>query len=86
MATRSLSDDGNVRLGVVSHCTVSNNTKLISQIIQQFGFELGPSISGDRGCGTKTRYPPAEESISDRFSFKIDCCGFRPTRHKSINT
>ena len=41
--------DHAVRLGVVACSTVSNNDKLITQIIQQFGFEMGPSRSGDSG-------------------------------------
>ena len=78
--------DHSVRLGVVARCTVSDNAKLITQIIPQFGFELSPSISGDSGWGTKTSDSPAEKSIGDRFCFNIyDWYSFRPTR-ETIDT
>ena len=68
---------------MVAHCTVTNNAKLITQIIPQFGFELGPSMSGDSGWGTKTSYPPAEESFGDRFGFNnYGWYGFRLQRVK----
>ena len=58
-----------VRLSVVARCTVSDNAKLVTQIIPQLGFELGASIRSDCGWGLKTIYPPAEESIVNRFGF-----------------
>ena len=63
--------DHYVRLGgggELTRCTISDNAELITQIIPQFGFELSPSICGDSGFGTKTRYAPTEESISDHLA------------------
>ena len=61
--------DHAVRLRVVACCIVSDNAKLITQIIPQSGFKL-PSIGGDSGRGPKTSYPPAEEKK------KKACFGF----------
>ena len=73
--------DHAVQLRLVAGCTISDNVKLVTQIIPQLGFELGTSIRSDSGWGPKTSYPPAEESIGDRFGFKLyKWYGFRPTR------
>ena len=59
-----------VRLGVVARCAISDYsdyTKLITQIIPQFRFELCASIRGYGSRRAETSYPPAEESIGDRF-------------------
>ena len=59
--------DHAVRLGVVARCAISDYTKLITQIIPRFRFELCASIRGYGSRRAKTSYPSAEESIGDRF-------------------
>ena len=66
---------------MVDRCTISDNVKLVTQIVPQSVFELGASICSDCGGGPKTSYPPAEESIGNSFDFNVyQRYGFGPTR------
>ena len=66
--------------GVVARCTVSDDTKLITQSVPQSGFELGTSVRSDCGRGPETSHPPAEESIYNRFGPDVNYWyGFGPT-------
>ena len=56
---------------MVALCTISDNAKLVTQIVPQSGFELGTSIRNDCGGCPKTSYLPAEESIGDSFGFYV---------------
>ena len=76
--------DHAVRLRVVAFCIVSDNAKLITQIIPQSGFKL-PFIGGDGGRGPKTSYPPAEETVSALISTISMVSGQRVKRSTQVN-
>ena len=69
--------DHAIRLRVVACCTISDNSKLVTQFVPQSGFELGSSIRSDCGGSPKTTIHPlkkASATVSDLMSTSGPTC------------
>ena len=76
------------RLRVIARCTVSDDAKLVTQIIRQSGFELSASIRGDSGWKPEGAIHPLKKAlvtVSALMSTNDMASGQRVKRSTQVN-